>query len=45
MIDRIADRSRLEGFARSRLPEFTEEEINYINGTHDFFALNTLVLL
>ncbi|ERL94004.1 myrosinase 1 [Dendroctonus ponderosae] len=41
MIDRIADRSRLEGFARSRLPEFTEEEINYINGTHDFFALNT----
>uniref|UniRef100_A0AAR5QGS6 Myrosinase 1 n=1 Tax=Dendroctonus ponderosae TaxID=77166 RepID=A0AAR5QGS6_DENPD len=41
MIDRIADRSRLEGFARSRLPKFTEEEINYINGTHDFFALNT----
>ncbi|XP_050305759.1 myrosinase 1-like [Anthonomus grandis grandis] len=41
MIDRIANRSKLEGFTRSRLPEFTEEEINYINGTHDFFAFNT----
>lgn len=44
MIDRIANRSALEGFARSRLPEFTQEEIDYINGTHDFFALNTLVI-
>lgn len=44
MIDRIANRSALEGLARSRLPEFTQEEIDYINGTHDFFALNTLVV-
>ncbi|XP_050305714.1 myrosinase 1-like [Anthonomus grandis grandis] len=41
MIDRIANRSKLEGLARSRLPEFTQEEIDYINGTHDFFAINT----
>ncbi|KAL1512859.1 hypothetical protein ABEB36_002372 [Hypothenemus hampei] len=41
MIDRIANRSAQEGFARSRLPQFTQEEIDYINGTHDYFALNT----
>ncbi|XP_066152271.1 myrosinase 1-like isoform X2 [Euwallacea fornicatus] len=41
MIARIANRSKLEGFQRSRLPEFTQEEIDYINGTHDFFGLNT----
>lgn len=41
MIDRIANRSKLEGLARSRLPEFTQEEIDYVNGTADFFALNT----
>ncbi|CAH1127479.1 unnamed protein product [Ceutorhynchus assimilis] len=41
MIDRIAYRSKLEGFSRSRLPEFTQEEIDYINGTSDFFGLNT----
>lgn len=45
MIDRIANRSALEGLARSRLPEFTQEEIDYINGTHDFFALNTYKVL
>ncbi|RZC38804.1 Glyco hydro 1 domain containing protein [Asbolus verrucosus] len=33
--------SRLEGFLKSRLPEFTPEEIDYIKGTHDFLALNT----
>ncbi|XP_030767112.1 myrosinase 1-like [Sitophilus oryzae] len=41
MIDRIANRSQLENLARSRLPAFTQDEIEYINGTHDFFALNT----
>jgi beta-glucosidase/6-phospho-beta-glucosidase/beta-galactosidase len=41
MIDRIAERSQQEGFPRSRLPEFTPEEVEYIKGTYDFFALNT----
>ncbi|KAJ3649784.1 hypothetical protein Zmor_021507 [Zophobas morio] len=41
MIDRIAERSQREGFEQSRLPAFTPEEVNYIKGTYDFFALNT----
>lgn len=40
MIDRIAERSKLEGFPTSRLPSFTEEEIEYIKGTSDFFGIN-----
>ncbi|XP_060535576.1 myrosinase 1-like [Cylas formicarius] len=40
MIDRVANRSKLEGYSKSRLPEFTEEEIKYIKGTSDFFCLN-----
>jgi beta-glucosidase/6-phospho-beta-glucosidase/beta-galactosidase len=41
MIDRIAERSKKEGFSKSRLPEFTPEEIEYIKGTFDFLCLNT----
>ena len=41
MIDRIADRSQKEGFSKSRLPEFSAEEIEYIRGTFDFLCLNT----
>ncbi|KAJ3649797.1 hypothetical protein Zmor_021518 [Zophobas morio] len=41
MIDRVADRSQKEGFPKSRLPEFSAEEIDYIKGTFDFLALNT----
>ncbi|RZC38233.1 Glyco hydro 1 domain containing protein, partial [Asbolus verrucosus] len=41
MIDRIVDRSLKEGFLKSRLPEFTPEEIAYIKGTHDFLAVNS----
>lgn len=41
MIDRIGNRSQQEGLRRSRLPEFTQEEIDYIKGTHDFYAFNT----
>ncbi|KAI7815491.1 glycoside hydrolase [Rhyzopertha dominica] len=37
---RIANRSELEGFARSRLPSFTEEQIDYVKGTADYFGLN-----
>jgi beta-glucosidase/6-phospho-beta-glucosidase/beta-galactosidase len=40
MIDRIDERSAAQGFAVSRLPKFTDEEIEYIKGTHDFVALN-----
>lgn len=38
--ERIADNSRAEGFHRSRLPNFTQQEISYIRGTWDFFGLN-----
>ncbi|XP_074038490.1 myrosinase 1 isoform X2 [Leptinotarsa decemlineata] len=41
MKTRIAMRSKLEGFNESRLPELTQEEIAYIKGTNDFFAVNT----
>ncbi|XP_057660180.1 myrosinase 1-like isoform X2 [Diorhabda carinulata] len=38
---RIDERSLMENYNKSRLPELTLEEINYIQGTADFFALNT----
>lgn len=38
---RIANRSKLEGYSKSRLPEFTEEEKKFIKGTSDFLAFNT----
>uniref|UniRef100_A0A6P7H5R2 Myrosinase 1-like isoform X2 n=1 Tax=Diabrotica virgifera virgifera TaxID=50390 RepID=A0A6P7H5R2_DIAVI len=41
MKSRIGLRSKLEGYAKSRLPEFTQEEIKYIKGTNDFFAFNS----
>lgn len=40
MIDRVSNRSKAEGFSKSRLPAFTQEEIAYIKGTSDFFGLN-----
>jgi beta-glucosidase/6-phospho-beta-glucosidase/beta-galactosidase len=40
MIDRIDERRAAQGYAVSRLPKFTDEEIEYIKGTHDFVALN-----
>ncbi|XP_072948168.1 myrosinase 1-like [Epargyreus clarus] len=36
----IAKKSKEEGYARSRLPEFTPEEIELVKGTYDFYALN-----
>ncbi|CAG9765655.1 unnamed protein product [Ceutorhynchus assimilis] len=40
VIDRVANRSRLEGYSFSRLPEFSEAEIDYISGTYDYFSVN-----
>lgn len=40
MIDRVAQRSKLEGFSHSRMPTFTSEEVNFIRGTADYFGLN-----
>ncbi|XP_069695510.1 myrosinase 1-like [Periplaneta americana] len=38
--ERVAAISKAQGFTSSRLPTFTQEEIEYIRGTHDFFGLN-----
>lgn len=40
MIDRVGLRSKLENFPRSRLPAFTQEQIEYMRGTYDFLGLN-----
>ncbi|KAG5873669.1 hypothetical protein JTB14_013335 [Gonioctena quinquepunctata] len=40
MIDNVAKNSKAQGFNESRLPAFSDEEINLIKGTYDFLALN-----
>ncbi|XP_063932750.1 myrosinase 1-like [Zophobas morio] len=40
MIDRIDARSEEQGYPESRLPKFTDEELEYIQGTYDFLAVN-----
>lgn len=41
MIDRVDERSKKEGFPRSRLPKFSKEEVEFIRGTYDFLGFNT----
>ncbi|XP_075985442.1 myrosinase 1-like [Anticarsia gemmatalis] len=36
----MADKSKQEGYSRSRLPPLTAEEIELIRGTYDFYGLN-----
>nr|WPM03645.1 glycoside hydrolase family 1 [Phyllotreta armoraciae] len=37
---RVAERSRREGYPKSRLPAFTSEEIKFMRGTQDFLGVN-----
>uniref|UniRef100_A0A2A4JPS5 beta-glucosidase n=1 Tax=Heliothis virescens TaxID=7102 RepID=A0A2A4JPS5_HELVI len=38
--EKVAAKSAEQGLFRSRLPEFTPEEVEYIKGSSDFFGLN-----
>ncbi|KAJ8715639.1 hypothetical protein PYW07_010121 [Mythimna separata] len=38
--EKVAAKSAEQGFFRSRLPEFTPEEVDYVKGTSDLFGLN-----
>ncbi|XP_045457583.1 myrosinase 1-like [Melitaea cinxia] len=40
MKQKVALKSMIQGFPRSRLPEFTPEEVEFVKGTSDFFGLN-----
>lgn len=41
MIERIGKLSQLQNFTKSRLPEFTPDEIKMIHKTSDFFGINS----
>ncbi|CAF4786027.1 unnamed protein product [Pieris macdunnoughi] len=40
MKNNIASKSAAQGFYRSRLPEFTPDEVEMVKGSSDFFGLN-----
>lgn len=40
MKERIANRSRAEGYEKSRLPELSQVDVPFIYGTWHYFALN-----
>ena len=43
--EKVQQKSREAGFRKSRLPEFSKEEIEYIRGTFDFIGLNSYTTL
>lgn len=43
LVAKIAEKSAAQGFPRSRLPEFTDEEREFVRGTSDFFGVNHYV--
>ncbi|OWR50268.1 seminal fluid protein CSSFP001 [Danaus plexippus plexippus] len=40
VIQRVAEKSKEQGYTRSRLPDFSDEEIEYAKGTSDFYGFN-----
>ncbi|KAG7299996.1 hypothetical protein JYU34_017033 [Plutella xylostella] len=38
--ERVAEKSAAQGFPRSRLPEFSEEEKQFVLGSYDFMGVN-----
>lgn len=38
--EKVSAKSASQGFPRSRLPELTNEEIEYIKGTANYFGIN-----
>lgn len=40
MKEKIASKSAEQGFFRSRLPELSTQEVEFIRGTSDFFGIN-----
>lgn len=40
LAERVAQKSAEQGYSRSRMPEFSEEEKALVRGTFDFFGVN-----
>ncbi|KAG7306154.1 hypothetical protein JYU34_008749 [Plutella xylostella] len=40
LVQRVGEKSAQQGFPRSRMPEFTDEERQYVRGASDFFGVN-----